>query len=173
MRKRSLIAAIVTPVVAAAIALTGIGFGASAEASTTRNFFVTLYGWPDNSPPGDGTAFGSGHAGGVGTFAHPITFATDQHELKPGTKVYYPFLHRYFIMQDECVACDHDWSHHKWHIDLWIGGKGENANKVIACEEKLTKGSAQVIVNPPANKPVDTTPLFKKGKCYNPSSFHG
>src|SRR2546430_7393020 len=82
-------------------------------------------------------------------------------------------LHRYFIMQDECVACDHDWAHHKSHIDLWIGGRGENANKVITCEDNLTKGSAQVIVNPPSNEPVDTTPLFKNGKGYNPSSFHG
>jgi hypothetical protein len=168
MRKRRWISAVVAPVVTAALALTGIALAANAEAATTRNMLVTLYGWPDNSPPGDGTAFGSGHAGGVGTFANPVTFATDQHELKPGTKVYYPFLKRYFIMQDECVECDQDWAHHKWHIDLWVGGKGENANKVINCEDDLTQDSAQVIVNPPSNEPVDTTPLFKHGKCYNP-----
>jgi hypothetical protein len=169
MRKRIWIAV----VAAAALTLTGIAFAANAEASTTRNFEVTLYGWPDNSPPGNGTAFGSGHAGGSGTFASPITFATDQHELKPGTKVYYPYLHRYFVMQDECVQCDKDWSKKKYHIDLWIGGKGESASKVIACEDKLTKSSSSVIVSPPSNEPVDTTPLFKSGKCYNPSSFHG
>jgi len=172
MRRRSILTLITVPVVTAMVALVGISLAVNAEASTTRTMYVTLYGWPDNSPPGDGTAFGSGHAGGVGTFAHPITFATDQHELRPGTKVYYPYLHRYFVMQDECVECDHDWARHKWHIDLWIGGKGENASKVIACEDALTR-SGQVIVSPPSNEPVDTTPLFKRGKCYNPRSFHG
>jgi hypothetical protein len=167
MRKRIWIAAIVTPLVVAAITLTGVSFAATAQASTTRTMYVTLYGWPDNSPPGDGTAFGSGHAGGAGTFAKPITFATDQHELKPGTKVYYPYLKRYFVMQDECVQCDRDWKRKKWHIDLWIGGKGENASKVIACEDSLTR-SGPVIVNPPSNEPVSTTPLFKNGKCYHP-----
>src|SRR4051794_34329535 len=98
MRKRVLIAAIAAPIIAAAVVLTGTSFAATAQA-TTKTMYVTLYGWPDNSPPGDGTAFGSGHAGGVGTFAKPITFATYRGELKPGTKVYYPYLKRYFVMQ--------------------------------------------------------------------------
>src|SRR5690349_5200667 len=108
MRKRVWITAIVVPVVAAALTMAGVGFASAKEAATTRTMLVTLFGWPDNSPPGDATAFGSGHAGGVGTFSNPVTFATDQHECKPGTKVYYPFLRRYFVMQDECVACDND-----------------------------------------------------------------
>jgi hypothetical protein len=168
LRKRTWIAAVAAPIVAAAVVLTGTSFAATNAASTTRNMYVTLYGWPDNSPPGDGTAFGSGHAGGVGTYANPITFATDQHELRPGTKVYYPYLKRYFVMQDECVECDQDWRHHKWHIDLWVGGRGENAGKVVACEDALTQDSAAVIINPPSNEPVVTTPLFKNGKCYRP-----
>jgi ABC-type transport system substrate-binding protein len=166
MRKRVLIAAIAAPIIAAAVVLTGTSFAATAQA-TTKTMYVTLYGWPDNSPPGDGTAFGSGHAGGNGTYAHPITFATDQHEIRPGTKVYYPYLKRYFVMQDECVQCDRDWKRKKWHIDLWIGGRNENRGKVIACEEALTR-SGPVIINPPSNKPVSTTPLFKNGKCYHP-----
>jgi hypothetical protein len=173
MRKRTWIAVIAAPVIAAAVAVTGISLATAANAATTRNMLVTLYGWPDNSPPGDGTAFGSGHAGGVGTYANPITFATDQSELAPGTKVYYPYLHRYFVMQDECVACDQDWNNGKWHIDLWIGGHNENTNLVIQCEDALTQDSGQVIVGPPSTEPVDTTPLFSNGNCYNPGSFNG
>ena len=173
--KRSLIAALAAPVLLAAAAFAGIALAGSAQAATTRNFFVTLYGWPDNSPPGDGTAFGSGHAGGTGTYANPVTFATDQHELAPGTKVYYPYLHRYFIMQDECVECDQDWANGKYHIDLWVGGKGGNTSAVLNCEDNLTQDSAQVILSPPSTEPVDTTPLFNSStnKCYNPGSFHG
>jgi hypothetical protein len=169
------------------IALASLGLFASApaaQASTTRNFLVTLYGWPDNSPPGaaiaypksDGNPTLHNSAGGTGTFSNPITYATDKSELKVGTKVYYPYLHRYFIMEDDCVECDHDWSSsHKYHIDLWIGGKGGNSGKVINCEDNLTQDSKSVIVNPPSNEPVDTTPLFNSStnKCYNPSSFKG
>ena len=175
MKKRTWIAAAAIPLLAAALTLIGITVAQQAQAATTRSMLVTLYGWPDNSPPGDGTAFGTGHAGGVGTWDNPVTFATDQHEFAPGTKVYYPYLHRYFIMQDECVACDADWNAGRYHIDLWVGGQGGNTNSVINCEDNLTQGSGQVISDPPTNEPVDTTPLFNSSsnQCYNPSSFPG
>jgi ABC-type transport system substrate-binding protein len=56
MRKRSWIVAIAAPAMLAVAAFAGIALAGSANAATTRNFYVTLYGWPDNSPPGDGTA---------------------------------------------------------------------------------------------------------------------
>ena len=175
------------------LAMAAFGLFASApaaQASTTRNFLVTLYGWPDNSPPGNAIAYPKSDgnptlhnvASGVGTYSNPITYATDKSELKVGTKVYYPFLHRYFIMEDDCVECDQDWTGsgpdggpHLYHIDLWIGGQGGNSNDVINCEDDLTQNSEAVIVNPPSNEPVDTTPLFNSSnnKCYNPSGFHG
>jgi hypothetical protein len=175
MRRRMWIGIVAATALAATMAITAIGLAGSAQAATTRNFLVTLYGWPDNSPPGDGTAFGSGHAGGTGTFANPVTFATDQRELAPGTKVYYPYLHRYFIMQDECVACDNDWNAGRSHIDMWVGGQGGNTNSVINCEDRLTQSSAPVILDPPTNEPVDTTPLFNSATntCYDPGSFNG
>jgi Ricin-type beta-trefoil lectin domain len=161
-----------------------------ARASTTINFLVTLYGWPDNSPPGDAIAYPEDEgyptihnvASGVGTYSNPITFATDQAELPIGTIVYYPYLHRYFIMEDDCTECDEDWTGQGpdggpglYHIDLWIGGENGNANDVINCEDNLTQNSAPVIVDPPGNEPVDTTPLFNSSTntCYNPSSFNG
>jgi hypothetical protein len=46
---------------------------------------------------------------------------------------------------------------------------------VINCEDNLTQNSAQVIINPPSDEPVDTTPLFDSSSdtCYDPSSFGG
>ncbi len=176
-----------------AVALTLLGLtvsSATARASTTRNFLVTMYGWPDNSPPGNDIAYpeNGGYptihnvASGVGTYANPITYATDKAELPIGTIVYYPYLHRYFIMEDDCTECDEDWTGHGpdggpnlYHIDLWINGQNGNSNDVINCEDDLTQNSEPVIVNPPSNEPVDTTPLFNSSgnKCYNPSSFTG
>ena len=175
------------------LALAGFGLFASAtsaQASTTRNFLVTLYGWPDNSPPGNDIAYPASDgnptihdaAGGTGTYSDPITYATDKAELPIGTKVYYPYLHRYFIMEDDCVECDQDWTGqgpdggpNLYHIDLWIGGEGGNSSDVINCEDNLTQNSASVIVNPPSDEAVDTTPLFDSSdnSCYDPSSFNG
>ncbi len=157
---------------------------APAGASSTGNFLVTLYGWPDNSPPGGDIAYPVLHhrAGGTGSYADPITFATDRSELPRGTKVYVPFLHRYFIMEDDCAECDADWAGHGpdggprlHHIDLWAGGEGaRHSHDVISCEDKLTRSSTSVITDPPATEPVDTTPLFSSGReaCYDPGSFH-
>ncbi|HEX6526091.1 MAG TPA: ricin-type beta-trefoil lectin domain protein [Streptosporangiaceae bacterium] len=176
-----------------AVALTLLGLtvpSGTARASTTRNFLVTLYGWPDNSPPGNDIAYPADEgnptihnvASGTGTYADPITYATDKAELPIGTKVYYPFLHRYFIMEDDCVECDQDWTGQGpdggpglYHIDLWINGQNGNSSDVINCEDNLTQNSAPVIVNPPGNEPVDTTPLFDSSSntCYDPSSFNG
>lgn len=169
-------------VVGCAIGLAGTS--TSAQASTTRTFYVTLYGWPDNSPPGNDIAYPKSDgnptihnvASGVGTYSNPITYATDKAELPIGTKVYYPYLHRYFIMEDDCTECDQDWTGHgpdggphMYHIDLWIGGQHGNSNDVINCEDNLTQ-SGKVIVNPPSNESVDTTPLFNSSTntCYSP-----
>jgi hypothetical protein len=46
----------------------------------------------------------------------------------------------------------------------------QNAGTLNDCEDNMTlgdtyKGVASVIVNPPADLPVDTTPLYSGGKC--------
>lgn len=193
----SIVAAIVA--VLGTAGLLGLGNSHSAAAatttrasasSTTRNFLVTLYGWPDNSPPGNDIAYpaNGGYptlhnvASGTGTYSDPITYATDKAELPIGTKVYYPYLHRYFIMEDDCVECDQDWTGqgpdggpNLYHIDLWINGQNGNSTDVINCEDALTQNSEQVIINPPPTEPVDTTPLYNSSSntCYDPSSFNG
>ena len=180
-RRLAMLVAALSTVATAALGL--MAASVTAQASTTQNYEVTLYGWPDNSPPGNAIAYPANGgnptlhnaAGGTGTYSDPITYATDRSELAVGTKVYYPYLHRYFIMEDDCVQCDQDWSGGTRHIDLWVGGQGGNSNSVINCEDNLTQGSSAVIVSPPSNEPVDTTPLFNSSTntCYNPSSFTG
>jgi hypothetical protein len=160
-----------------------------AHASQTANYLVTFYGPADNSPPGAQIAYPRSQgnptvhdsAGGTGTYSDPVTFATDQAELPVGTRIYLPYLHRYFVMEDDCAECDQDWTGSGpdggpglLHVDLWIGGQGAlNSQDVTRCEDSLTRTTAQVIVDPPADQPVDTTPLFNSAddSCYNPGSF--
>jgi hypothetical protein len=188
---RGRLAVLVSSLLAVGLALFGVTASATtASASTTRNYLVTLYGWPDNSPPGNAIAYPENEgyptihdvASGTGTYADPITFATDEAELPVGTIVYYPYLHRYFINEDDCTECDEDWTGsgpdggpNLYHIDLWINGQNGNSNDVINCEDNLTQNSESVISDPPSTEPVDTTPLFDSSTdtCYDPSSFTG
>jgi len=90
--------------------------------------WFTGYGYPDNTPPSggidstnSGTAFpktgtqtvNSGihtTAGGDGTYAHPITFATDGvFEVPYGTEIFVPRFGRYFIAEDQCYECQGDY----------------------------------------------------------------
>jgi hypothetical protein len=134
--------------------------------------YVTFYGWPDNDPAGNGIAYPKLHQGasGTGTYADPITFATDPKEWAPGTILYVPYLKRYVIMEDSCAACITDWKSGKYHIDLWLDSDGTNDNQVLACENTLTRAKTPVEMNPPADRPVISTPLFDlgAGKCNPP-----
>jgi hypothetical protein len=146
---------------------------AAARQPTVVEVYATYYGWYDNTPPGCATAY-SGCAGGTGTYQHPITFASDKHEFPVGTILYYPTIEKYVRMGDDCQECDQDWSGkgpdggpRLHHVDLWIGGKDGNEFDVINCEDALTQGTPSgaplltpFIVNPPANMPVSTEPLF-------------
>jgi hypothetical protein len=165
----------------------GTAHSARLAAASTQNMLVTLYGWDDNSPPGCDTAY-SGCAGGAGTFSNPITFATDQAELPVGTLVYYTPLARYFVMGDDCVECDQDWTGrgpdggpNYRHIDLWAGGAAnDNSSALINCEDSWTSnGQVGVIVNPPSNEPVANSgnggPVFvaSSSHCWKPSDNGG
>jgi hypothetical protein len=157
---------------------------APASAATTQQTFLTFYGWWDNTPPGGDIAYPQIHntAGGKGTFADPITFATSTAELKAGTKVWVPRVRKYFVMEDGCDECSADWSGNGpnggpglRHIDLWLGGQGGNAMNAIDCEDALTHYNADstpvlepVVVDPPSDEAYDSTPIFNTstGACY-------
>jgi 3D (Asp-Asp-Asp) domain-containing protein len=135
-----------------------------ANAGVSVMMEVTQYGWDDNSPPGNAIAYPTLHqtAGGTGTWADPITFATDKDEYPPGTILYVPFIEKYVIMEDDCVQCDSDWqSSMMRHIDVWMNSNGtENPNSLFSCEDNWTKTSTAVITSPPDNLIVTTAPLF-------------
>jgi chitinase len=96
-------------------------------------------------------------AGGTGTWSDPITFAasTSNDTAMPyGSKIYVPFLQRYFIREDDCASgsCVGD------TVNLWVGGNNTDVSAdVAACEKSLTpSGPVNVIYNPPSNEPVST-----------------
>jgi hypothetical protein len=153
----------------------------AANSPQTIDVYATYYGWYDNTPPGCSTAY-SGCAAGVGTYASPITFASDTKEFPFGTILYYPTLEKYFVMGDLCQECTQDWRGHGpdggpllRHVDLWLGGEGGNEFDVINCEDALTQGlpdGAPVLTpfieDPPTNEPVSAQPLFnvKTNQCF-------
>jgi 3D (Asp-Asp-Asp) domain-containing protein len=130
---------------------------------------VTFYAAADNDPPGSAEIAypNSRHtaAGGTGTYADPLSLAADPRAIQVGTRVYYPQLRKYFVMEDDCAQCITDWrSSRTPHIDLWTGDYQGSA--LLACENALTPdGRVAVEVNPPPGRPVDPRPLFNGRGC--------
>src|SRR5205085_874199 len=91
-------------------AIAATTFAIPTGAGQTITMTVTGYGWPDNSPSGTAIAYPQvqQEAGGTGTYADPITFATDPNELAVGTVIYVRHVKRYFINQDFCGQCATD-----------------------------------------------------------------
>lgn len=160
---------------------------ADASRSTTRTVkaFMTLYGYADNSPPGRAIAHPCLHhvAGGRGTYANPVTFATDVREIGWCQRIYVPYMKRYFIHEDECSECDHDWTALRlYRFDMWAGGDANSTSNpekavLLACEAALTRdnsprdpGNPRIIVNPRRGLPVTTAPIFSAlGRCWHAS----
>jgi hypothetical protein len=155
------------PVAAAAVPASPVR--APAPVSGNATVELTFYGAVDNDPPGSTEIAypNSRHpgAGGTGSYADPLTLATDPRELPPGSTVYVPFLKKYFVMEDDCAECIQDWSASKKpHLDLWMSATG--GADLLRCEDALTPDDpAPVRVNPPADLPVDPRALFAGGHC--------
>ena len=127
--------------------------GVNGAAARNVTMETTFYGARDNCPPGGAIAWPLLHqvAGGTGSFADPITFAGAHKSIPKHTRVYVQVLRKYFIMEDSCEECEHDWSHkQKYHIDLWMGTDklGEGA-PLIACENAMTRSHSTVTIDPP------------------------
>ncbi len=136
---------------------------------TWQAVWVTFYAARDNDPSGSREIAYPGptprHAqatADLGTFDHPITLASAVAWLPVGTRVYVPRFRKYYIMEDQCVTCENDWSQSRLHhVDLYMSNSVQPG--VIACEDAATRGKAQsdtIQLNPPPGLPVDTTPLY-------------
>ena len=135
---------------------------------------VTSFGFNDNDD-------GNGHFGTAviahptvhsqatessGRFNDPITFATDTGEFAPGTTIYVPYLQKYFVMEDGCVACSEDSANGIAHVDLWMGPSSRQPETVLRnCQNAITRSSATIEISPGSGRPVDTTPMFTDGRC--------
>ena len=132
----------------------------------------TFYGARDNCPPSGSIAYPPKNrraAGGIGTHADPITFASDPTLFKPMTIIYVPRLKKYFRMEDQCEECMKEYkkSHKYCHVDLWMGPDTVTSADIVACENGLTIASGDVIVDPDQHLPVIATPLYdgRTNKC--------
>jgi hypothetical protein len=152
-----------------------LGRAGPQQSTSDVKAFMTLYGWADNSPPGPVIYHPCLHstAGGTGTYADPVTFATDVSELGWCQRIYVPYMKRYFIHEDECSECDRDWSRSGlYRFDMWAGGDAASVHQpekraLLHCESTWTRASSvtdpndpTIIVDPPADLPVTTAPIF-------------
>jgi 3D (Asp-Asp-Asp) domain-containing protein len=163
-------------VVAAAIAL-----AACDPTGTAVTAYGTLYGAYDNTPAGttqidfpkrQGYPTIHNSAGGSGTFADPLTMASDPRELPIGTKVYDSHLQRYFVMEDSCTECTADFNARAGNrFDMYVGNTS-NTRAVLACEDSLTLDARNqpFVINPDNTGTVATTPLWSDATrhCYQP-----
>ena len=143
---------------------------------TKQSTYFTSYGYNDNDD-------GNGHYGtaviaypdshhaiateGQGTYADPVTFATDEREIPPHTMIYVPYLQKYFYMEDGCAECTTDWDNGmKWRTDLFMGPNNamQPEPALNDCESYITRNAIMYIHAGPGY-PVDTTPLFSGGRC--------
>ena len=142
----------------------GTAAATPARATTTVQAFMTLYGYVDNSPPGRSIAHPCIHrrAGGAGTFTNPVTFATDVKEVGWCQIIYVPYMKRYFIHEDECSECDHDWrTLHKYRFDMWAGGDARRRSRTPRrppCCAARTRGRAATASATPTIRSSPWTP---------------
>jgi 3D (Asp-Asp-Asp) domain-containing protein len=137
--------------------------------------FITFYGFNDNDPAGRAIAYPNTRnsttihrqAGGIGTYNDPITFASDPTEWPIGTRVYLPYLQKYFIMEDYCAGCVENWSSGRNHIDLWMESNGNFSSELIKCQYSWTRATEVTEINPPPGRTVNPAPLFDStnGSC--------
>lgn len=132
--------------------------------SQTIMIQLTGYGFADNTPANSKTISMPvihQEAGGTGTFADPITFASPGHagstEFPKGQIVYFPSLKRYGISEDSGAT-----KMSIMHIDIYTGDGPKSVTD--KCESNLT-GKTSVIVNPPDGEPVTPGPLSDENGC--------
>jgi hypothetical protein len=115
---------------------------------------------------------------GAGTYDDPITFAADvpyginNNTFPPGSRIYVPFLEKYFILEDQCATCGDvtpqasPASNPQYHIDLWMGpSSASNSTALNNCEASITRSDYIIVRSRSHSLAVDTTPLFQNNQC--------
>jgi 3D (Asp-Asp-Asp) domain-containing protein len=139
-------------------------------AETTRTVVNTAYADTDNDPPNsDAIAFPKSGGnptihngtGGTGTYADPITIATDTRDFPAGTRIYVPSMLFYGMVEDSCAQCIADRNAARpTKIDFYAGGKGQSLATMEAYESTITTNTRQIIVNPDPGKNIIVGPLW-------------
>jgi hypothetical protein len=139
--------------------------GCTVTSTQPATAFLTGYTWWDNTPAGSAAiAHPVLHvaAGGLGTYADPITMAvgytTAGPDLPYGTRFYLRSLQRYAIVEDLCGACHKPPAGATWKLDLWLDGRQLTPAEANACAYRIT-GYQTVLRSPPRGLPVKTGPI--------------
>ncbi|MEP3670756.1 MAG: hypothetical protein ABJN42_28980 [Roseibium sp.] len=142
--------------------------------------YLTGYSYWDNTPPGS-TAIARPvihrGAGGVGTYADPITLAVGHSkaggrstmDFPAGTRFYLPNLKRYAIVEDLCGdgptpqygPCHSGKNGRPW-IDIYVDGRNVGRGASDQCMRKIT-GFQEAIINPARGYPVIAGALSESG----------
>ena len=129
---------------------------ASTAKLRTVNAFITGYTWYDNSPPGSAAIARPvihRRAGGVGTYADPITMAVGYTsrgmDIRAGTRFYLPRMKKYFIVEDKCGACHRHTADVAYKLDIWLDGRNRSRTKARSCAYSIT--GKQPVVRAPQN----------------------
>ncbi|KAI0477097.1 hypothetical protein GGR56DRAFT_673511 [Xylariaceae sp. FL0804] len=143
------------------------------DCSITTGVKMTFFGSPDNDPAGStAVAYDCGDgrdysAGGTGTSADPLTFASDADEYAPCTVLYSPYLRKYIRMEDDCARCDTNWENQGLrHIDIWTGNSDDGGDAQIQCEDDLTPDDKQAVINNPASGLSVNSAALWDGSCH-------
>ena len=127
-----------------------------------KNFKMTFYGFPDNSPPGAEVRYNCGgrnnKAAGVGTYDNPLTMAAQAGRFATCEIVYSPYLKKYLRMEDSCTNCSGDW------VDVWLGSTtSDGGSALLSCQKTLTgadSASHAIIQSPPNNLEVNCKQIY-------------
>jgi hypothetical protein len=142
-------------------------------AGTSATVNITFYGTYDNDPKGSmNIAHPVIHqqVGGVGTYADPLTFASPAGDgaYEYGQIIYVPKVQKYFIKEDECAVSwtAEDGCGAVTMVDLYVGNPSDE-KVVVECENSLTDGEGEIILDPPSNLTVSPEKIWDQatGTC--------
>lgn len=141
------------------------------------NGYTTAYDWWDNNPPQSyEICCPSIHssAGGVGTYADPLTVAVDYSsgttmQFSVGTKFYIPNVRAYFVVEDRTGeqqatnTLNHNGTNP--HLDMWADGHTSTFSNSQSCLSSITDEGVLIIQNPLSNYVVVSGSLAANNGC--------